>query len=274
MKASAGEAPVANGRLRYETAGSGPALVFVHGFSLDRRLWDSQWRVFSRTHRCVRYDCRGFGDSTQADRATDPEGSGYRHGDDLVALLDHLDIAHAAVVGLSMGGEVALEATLRHPDRCSRLVVVDGFLSAHAFSAEWKAIIRRVVEAARQGDVAEARRRWLGSPLFAPACEQPEVAARLREMVEGYSGWHWQHRDPGRFEVPAEKLATIEAPTLIVIGDRDLADFHAIARQLAAAIPGSRLARLPTGHVPNLEAPERFDALLAAFLAEPGGRAR
>jgi len=266
MTTTSGDAPVSGGRLHYETAGSGPALVFVHGFSLDRRMWEPQWRVFPRTHRCVRYDCRGFGASTP------PAGVPYHHGDDLAAVLDHLEIAEAAIVGLSMGAEVALELALRHPARCSRLVLVDGFLSRHSFSPAWKASLHSVREAARQGDVPEARRRWLGSPLFAAACEQPAVASVLRAMMDDYSGWHWQNRDPGRLDVP-EDLAGLDRPTLVMIGDRDLADFQAIARHLADSIPEARLVRVPTGHLPNLEDPKRFDALLGDFLAEPGGDA-
>jgi len=86
-----------------------------------------------------------------------------------------------------------------------------------------------------------------------------------------YSGWHWANRDPGRgLEPPAmERLAAIRAPTLVVLGEHDLPDFHAIADALHRQLPGARKAVLPgTGHMANMEAPEEFNEVVLRFLEE------
>ena len=101
---------VPNARLYYEVAGAGPAVVFVHGFTLDTRMWDDQWTVFGERYRVVRYDLRGFGRS-------EAEPVPYSDLDDLLALLNCLDIERAHLVGLSMGGMVLVHFALTHPRR-------------------------------------------------------------------------------------------------------------------------------------------------------------
>jgi pimeloyl-ACP methyl ester carboxylesterase len=99
---------VPDARLYYEVAGAGPAMVFVHGFTFDTRMWDDQWSVFAEHYRVVRYDLRGFGRSA-------PEPVPYSDVDDLLALLNFLDIERAHLVGLSMGGIVSVHFALGHP---------------------------------------------------------------------------------------------------------------------------------------------------------------
>jgi len=101
--------------LEYEAVGDGPAVVLLHGLTLDRRMWDDQIDALSAAHRVLRYDLRGFG------QPADPRvGEEYTHADDLRGLLAHLDIPSATVAGLSMGGWIALEFTLTYPRRCGR----------------------------------------------------------------------------------------------------------------------------------------------------------
>jgi 3-oxoadipate enol-lactonase len=110
----------------------------------------------------------------------------------------------------------------------------------------------------------------LAHPLFAPAGERPGAAARLRQMVGDYSGWHWLNVNPVRSLNPPAKprVAAIRAPTLIVIGDRHGPDAWAIADQLAAQLPNNRrVVLLGVGHLSNLEAPERVTAEILDFLA-------
>ncbi|HEX5163933.1 MAG TPA: alpha/beta fold hydrolase, partial [Thermomicrobiales bacterium] len=109
-------------RLYYEVSGppDAPAVVLVHGFSLDTRMWAGQVGPLSERYRVVRYDLRGFG------RSAIPEaGVHYQHHDDLRALLDQLGIERATVVGLSLGGAVTLDFALHHPQRLTGLVLAD-----------------------------------------------------------------------------------------------------------------------------------------------------
>ncbi len=253
--------------LAYERAGSGEPLLLVHGFTLDRRMWADQIDVFAERFTVVAVDLRGFGRSGPVGSAS------YSSVDDLKALLDHLGIGAAHLVGLSMGGGIVTSFAVTHPEATHSLILVDSNLWGYAWSAEWQTSFRALTPTAKTAGVAAAKALWLAHPLFAPARENPEVARRLDEMVTDYSGWHWLNRDPERGLTPPtiERLGEIAAPTLVVVGERDLPDFHAVAERLAQGIPGAQKVVLPgVGHLANLEAPTRFNEIVLAFLDGKG----
>jgi 3-oxoadipate enol-lactonase len=252
-------------RLFYEIAGAGPALVLLHGFSLDTRMWDDQFAAFAQRYRVLRYDARGFG------RSGVPGPQRYSHADDLLALLGYLDIAHAALIGFSLGGGIAISFALAYPAAVDALIVVGCLLPGRRLSAELGASFGAIWSAGRRLGVAAARERWLQHPLFAPILEQPGPGARLARIVSEYSGWEWAHHDPqlDTDPPPAARLGELRAPTLAIVGERDLPDFQAIAGLIERELPGARRVVLPSvGHVVNMEAPERFNALVLEFLAE------
>ena len=261
-----GFAAVNGTRLYYEIAGSGPPLVLIHGHGLDSRMWDDQFAPFAAHYRVVRYDMRGFGQSAVVGEIP------YTHEEDLAALLDldYLAIARAAILGLSSGGAIAIDFALAYPAKTRALIVVDAALGGHAWSEEWSARWKGLRQTARTADAFAANEQWLAHPLVAPAQEQPAVAARLRQMVTGYSGWHWGNRDPQRGSEPpaTERLRDITAPTLVILGERDLSDFHVIADTIIEQVSGARKLVLPgVGHMANMEAPEQFNAGVLGFLA-------
>lgn len=272
MKTTIGHAILNGGRLYYEVAGSGSAVVLIHGFSLDTRMWDAQFETFARKHTVVRYDVRGFGRS-------DKPGAHYSNADDLKALLDHLNVERAAACGLSMGGTIATEFTLRYPERVSAFIPVDAAGGSlikkddsigHSRWAEFVVMMGVVRKTALKDGVDAARDEWLNCDLFAPERELPEVKRGLEAIVGDYSGWHWVN--PGPYlpfkPDPSERYGEIRAPSLIVVGERDLPPFHSIARGMAADIPGAKLAVLPgAGHMVNMDAPELFNRTVLDFLA-------
>lgn len=256
-------AKVAGTHLYYESIGNGPCLVLIHGFSLDSGMWDDQIEALCRRYRVIRYDMRGFG------RSALPGEESYSAAADLKALLDYLEVESAAILGLSLGGGVALDFALMFPEATSALILAGAMMDGWRWSAAWNEQVGTVWAAGRHAGVEAAKKRWLALPLFLPSLQQPEVARRLAEMVAAYSGWHWVHRDPQRhLQLPAgERLGSIAAPTLIVIGERDVADFRAMADALHAEIRGSQKAILPgVGHMVNMEAAEPFNALVLDFL--------
>lgn len=206
---------VDGGRLHYQVQGKGDPIVWLHGFGLDARMWDGDVEHFAPEHTIVRYDLRGFG------RSSLPTGP-FTHTADLHALLVHLGIARVHVVGLSMGGGVAIDFALVHPQAVRSLVLVDSIVggfkwqqSGSDMGAAWAA--------AKSGGVEAARAAWLANPLFAPALRIPAVANRLRAMVAEYSGWHFVNDSPQRpLQPPAwERVAAIAAPTLVLVGALD-----------------------------------------------------
>lgn len=259
-----GTATVNNTQLYYEEAGAGPAVVLIHGFTLDTRMWDDQFLPLADHHRVVRYDLRGFGKSAV------PTGERYAHVADLRALLDHLGIEQAALVGLSKGGGVALDFAQAHPSRVPGVALVDTILGGFAWSDAGRARDDAVWEAARAGGIAAAKASWLAHPLFAPAMRQPAVAARLTQIIDDYSGWHFVNDDPEeRMRPPAAtRLEGLTMPVQVIVGDQDLPDFTAIATFIGEQVAHVRTLVLPgVGHMANMEAPAAVTLALLDFLA-------
>jgi 3-oxoadipate enol-lactonase len=256
-------AHVSGTHLAYEVVGAGPPLVLIHGFALDMRMWDGQIDALARRYQVVRYDMRGFG------RSAIPDGASYAPADDLKALLEYLDVGPPAIVGLSAGGGVALSFALSYPELTRSLILAGSVIDGWEWSSEWNEQTRAVWAVARESGLAAAKERWLDLPLFRPAQEKPEAARRLSEMVSDYSGWHWLNHDPQQqLQVPTlERLGSIAVSTLIVVGERDVPDFRAMADTLERGIDGSRKVIMPgVGHMAAMEDPEQFNALVRIFL--------
>lgn len=263
MMISSGWAEINGARLYYELAGAeaSETVVFIHGFSLDTRMWDDQFEVFARRYRVLRYDARGFGRSSLP--TTDP----YLQTEDLLALLNHLQLTPAHVIGLSMGGGIALDFALVYPEATRSLTLVDAAMGGFAWSKDLGSP-RRL---ARSTGLEAAKHAWLADELFAPANEQPAVAARLAQMVADYSGYHWVNHDPGRWaNLPeARPLEQLHVPTLVLVGERDVPDFQQIAHLIAARAPNARQLTLAgVGHMSNMEASEQFNEGVLSFLGD------
>ncbi len=249
------------GRLRYEIAGEGDPVVFIHGFGLDLQMWDAQWPAFAQSHRVIRYDLRGYGSSSL------PTGP-YSHVDDLLALIDFLGAGPAHLIGLSLGGRVALRVAAQAPERVRTLTLADPAMDGHIWTADWLRRWREMTDAAKSGDLAGAKKLWREHIVFGPANARPEVAEALRTMIERYSGWHFDHEDPGSAPaVQAEMPAGWSLPTLVLVGERDLPDFQSIARRLSRQLPAAELRTLSgAGHMSNMEVPQAFNEGVREFL--------
>lgn len=252
--------PVDGGTLAVERCGAGaPTIIFLHGFSVDRRSWAAQMQAFGSGASCVAYDLRGFGDSTV------PSGD-YDHTDDLARVVDHVTDGPVVLVGLSLGANVALSFAHRFPDRIQGLVLASSGLFGHDWGEEERppTAIDRI--AAAEG-AETARRAWLAHDLFASTMEIPTAREALLRMVGDYTGWHWQEPGRGARIAPVGSLGAVTAPTLVLSGDRDARGYRDIAGVLARDLPNARLTRLAgIGHMMNLEDPARFNAALAGFL--------
>lgn len=249
-------------RLRYELAGSGPGVVFVHGYGLDRRMWDGAFERLAASHTVVRYDCRGFGESEGA------LDDSYTHGGDLLALLDHLDLGRVDLVGLSMGSQASMEVAVQWPERVRRLVLPGPWLADYSFSKDYRDMWTLLASQAQDYGVEVAKEMWRESMLFNLETRSPTAGARLREIMGRWTGWHLAHVAHFPYAKVSERLAGVCAPTLVVLGELDLPDFKGVAQRIAERVPGAELVVLPeVGHVPNLEAPEVFEPLAERFLA-------
>ena len=263
MEPKRGIAEVNGTSLYYEDVGRGHPVVLVHGHTVDGRMWDDQVEPLASKNRVIRYDARGYG------RSAVPVNKDYAHTKDLKALLDDLEVSQAHVIGLSMGGLIAVDFALAYPEVVTSLVAVDAVLGGYRWN-EAGEMIRTVHRTALKRGVEEGKIAWLGSELFAPAMERSKVASRMREMVADYSGWHWLNRAPVRGNDPPaiDRLDQIACPTLVVVGNRDMPDFQKIADILHRGIPEARKVVLAgAGHMANMEVPAEFNKAAMGFLA-------
>jgi pimeloyl-ACP methyl ester carboxylesterase len=230
-----------------ERSGQGPPLVLLHGMAGERQDWNRLLAALPADFSSLRYDLRGFGQSMAQ------EGLPYSHTDDLLALFDAQGIERAPLLGLSMGGGVALNFALSHPERVSRLILISPAMVGWEWSDEWKTLWRGVSKAARDGDLALARERWWQHPMFAVVRES-EAADELRRTIGAYHGRQWIH-DPQRDELPdVDRLHSLAMPLLLLTGEHDVADIRLIADVIAGAAPQvTRFDYLGAGHMLHLE---------------------
>lgn len=264
-KRESGYVEVDDGRLYYEMAGTGTPVVFLHAFALDTRMWDDQYEAFAREYRVIRYDARGFGRSS-----VPTPGRPYSHAEDLAALLVKLDAHKPHLVGASMGGRFTLDLAVTQPDAMRSIVVIDTVIGGWPWSREWLQAYSPVIRASRRGDIAAAKAAWLALPVFEPVRQNPQAAARFKQMVEDYSGWHFVNADPERRVAPPtlSQLGKIRASTLAMVGDRDMAEFQRMAESVERQVANARRLGVPAaGHLPNMEMAEFTTKSLRAFFA-------
>ena len=219
----------------------------------------------------MRYDVRGHGRSSVPATGYDWE----HYLADLRALLDHLRVERAHLAGISMGGAIALQLALEEPRRVASLALLDSALPGFAYSPQFEDDIERLREAVRaDGPRAALERHWLTHPIFDGVHRHPEAFAALRRMVLDYPAADYLHEaEYAPTERPAiERLHEVQAPALVVVGERDLPDFLIIADILAENLPHARKLVVPdAGHLPSLERPEEVNPALLSFLAAVGG---
>lgn len=264
MRTTTGFISVNNARLYHEIAGDGFPLVLIHAGISDHRMWDDQIAIFAKRYKVVRYDVRGFG------RSAMPEGESFSVIEDQRLLLDALGIERACAMGVSMGGGIALNFAIAHPEMVAALVLVaSGLPGAPASETvlQRRALINTAVEAGDRLKLLD-----LMVDLWADGVEHrapPSVRERVREMFRDNMSLLFLKNVPQQ-DSPwkaIDRLAEIRAPTLIIVGDRDQPDLLENAELLASGIAGARKVVIPgAAHMVNMERPQEFNRIVLDFL--------
>lgn len=263
LRSTPGLVPVRTsvGGIHVEQAGGGPAVVLLHAGVADSRMWDRQWADWPSRLAVTRLDLRGFGRSGR-------QVGSFSHAEDVLAVLDSTGIDRAIVVGSSFGGLVALDLAASRPQRVTGLVLADPPLPGWEWSDEMQRFFAAEEEALEAGDLGAATEVnvdfWLRSADEAVRAAIREQQLNAFELQAG--------------EEPDEKLLSadlraalrvLDVPALVLTGEHDKADFVAIADELASTLPRARRETIAdAGHLPSLEQPDAFDAVVLPFLEE------
>lgn len=258
-----------DGRLAHDIAGEGPAVVLLHSGLLDLTMWDEEFEALAADYQVIRYDARGHG------RSSSVTGD-WSHAEDLHALLSHLCVERARLVGLSLGARTALDFALLYPELTESLVLAAPAISGRRFTdpfvIQHTAAQAKAVNRADGGElfIEEFLRLWVDGPCRLPEEVEPALRGRVRAAATANVRAHSGGLSTGRLQEvgAAGRLHEISVPVLALLGDLDSRDIEGNVEALADAVPQTRVARLSgAGHMVNLEAPEAFLKEVTAFLA-------
>ncbi len=262
---------VPGGRLRVTDEGAGPAVVLLHAGIADLRAWDPVVPpLVAAGYRVVRYDSRGYGESTTQDVA-------FSRRADVIAVLDELGIGRAPLVGNSMGGSTAFDTAIEFPERIVAVVGVGAGLGG--FEVESTPAEAEIQEAYQQVDSADPFDQdaltefevgvWLDGPGQPSDRVEVTVRERLREMAGPLNTPDRVEGRPIPLDPPAnDRLADLRCPVLAMAGRLDFSDVVLTAEHLAAAAPNARaLVWDDVAHMIGMEQPDRLAATIVEFLA-------
>ncbi|MFF1507113.1 alpha/beta fold hydrolase [Streptomyces sp. NPDC058326] len=246
----------------YEDQGTGPALLLVHGHPFDHTMWRPQIDRFSRTHRVIAPDLRGYGATPLGANPGSTDLGVF--AEDLVALLDDLGIGACVLAGLSMGGQIAMELYRRHPERVRGLVLADTFPAAETEDgkAARNAMADRLLREGMRGYADEVLDRMV-APYNTHAAPHVHRMMCATDPVAAAAALR------GRAERPdyRKTLTTVPFPALVIVGRDDTYTPVTDAEEMRALLPHATLAVIErAAHLPNLERPEEFDAVLETYL--------
>lgn len=259
--------------LRGEADGFGIPVVFLHAGVADRRMWAGQMRTLAEEgYHVVSYDRRGFGETETADVP-------FNHLVDLEAVLDQLSIHAAVFVGCSMGGGLAIDFALEHPERTIGLVLVGTAVTGaegYEIDDEVMALEEAADYALERGNTGTVNRIQAHQWLDGPYSEAGRVTGPVRELFLAMNEIHLSHPRLTQEERPEsafDSVGSIQAPTLLVVGELDCSDIIAIHEDLSEELENAFAVVLEdTAHLPSLERPDLFDPLLLEFLEAVTGQ--
>jgi len=236
------------------------AVLFLHGWTLDRRMWTPQMAAFGDDYRCVSIDRRGFGESTApADISAEC--------DDVIAILDEIGVARAVIVGMSQSGRIAAETAINHTPRVAGLVLHGARIGAHHdLAGEAEIPLDHYRALAREGRLAEMKAEWRAHPLM--RADDAEASALVDAMLADYDARDLLCSASAPAALDAASLADLAIPILILTGDQDTPLRRRLGDELASAIPGAQRAEIAgAGHLCNISAASEYNRILGAFLA-------
>lgn len=266
-----GRIEVGNGSLYYEEAGTGEPVIFVHGHSLDHRMWNEQFPVFAKKYRAIRYDLRGYGISSPQ-----TEDNQFTHVEDLRTLMDSLHIKKAHVVGLSLGGFVGADMLGCFPERMLSAFLASGNIRkskgpSEPMTREEATKRDKEIAALKKKGVDVMKKEWYEGLMKSGGSQRERMLQPLWRMIDDWDAWQPLHKEV-RVIAGLDALAKLKAnhpavPTLIVEGRSENNRFSEHP-EILNYLPNGKMKIIDDcGHMMNMERPEEFNVALEEFLA-------
>lgn len=250
-------------QLAYEDKGKGQPIVFIHGHPFNRSMWQQQVDYFQTKYRLILPDLRGYGETA----VTTPRVMLDEMALDIVHLLDTLAIDKAIFCGLSMGGQILLDLYRLFPQKVQALIIVDSDARGETPETQQKRLAKAaaILKKGMRQHTEETIHQYIAkTSMTNPAVYEPLYKMMSNTAPEGAAA---AHRGRADRRDHTEMLKTITAPALIVVGSEDFFTPLPVARIMSDGIPGAQLAVIDNaGHLPNMEAPESFNTIVAGFL--------
>ncbi len=269
-----GFAPVFRGSLYYEVAGSGKTILLIHAGIADCTMWAEQFDLLSQSYQVIRYDARGYGRSRT-------DTTEFSNRQDILDLFKHLGVNEACIIGISRGGQIAIDFTIEHPECVTALVPVAAGISGYEFQPgdDPKAIQEEqffshmddLWDKKAWDELADQAVHAWGDGLSQPV---GRASAHIRDYIHKNVKENFARSDgqatPIKLDPPAiKRLSEIKQPTLIIIGEYDTCATQAAADELECQIPLSRKVGIPgVAHMIPMERPDLFNQVVSDFLKE------
>jgi 3-oxoadipate enol-lactonase len=236
-----------------------PALVFLHGFALDSRMWRRQVAALDDEYRVLTLDLPGFGPQAREVGEVSP-------ADEVARAMDVTGLVRSHLIANAYGAAVAIDFALQHPKRVQSLSLIGPMLLGRRTGIEaWQ----RCVSLANEGDRATAVEVWLDDPLFEGVRNDEETFEEIRQIVLDYGGGHWTGKVASKWydADPTPKLKSLQVPSLVVSGEGDIPSFMLMAEAYAKSLPKVRREIIQgAGHFVMIERPEELNTILRDFL--------
>jgi pimeloyl-ACP methyl ester carboxylesterase len=255
---TSGYVEVDGSKIFYESAGEGPALIFIHDGLVHREIWNHQFSHFAEDYKVIRYDRRGYGKSSAA-------AGKYSLVDDLNRLYTELEIQKACLIGMSSGGRLAINFALQYPDKVSGLVLVGAVVGGLPFTSH---MFNRGGHSPEKFETEEEQiAYYVQEDPYEIYRANKDATKQVAQLIKANPPKETGSAIPPPGEPAYRRLAEIEVPALIVVGEFDHPDVHAHAGAINAGIENSKRDIIPkSGHLIPIEQPALFNSALEEFL--------
>lgn len=253
--------------INYEITGEGDNLVLIHAVGDNLNAWYNQVPVFSKSYRVITYDMRGFGKSES------PEGdySVPTMYQDLYELMEALGVKEASFAGHSLGGRIALELAVQHPEMVKSLIFANSSPALTPPPRDGKNELAETLPLMEKGDMeglVESSLVTFLAPDFKdknPAAYEKYRSIKLQNKMHGVLRVTQATLGGGR-PAPVD-ITEVKCPVLLIVGKHDREMFIEGAANIQEALPGSKMVILPTGHAAAIELPDKFNEAVMDFLS-------